>query len=66
MKLFYIAKYTETDAHSRDYGKQKFCRVKADGWSPRGIRLDHWFYVMARTLTEAKELVNAGKARRLS
>lgn len=61
MKWFYIAQYTEEDAHSRDYLKQKFCICTPNGYSRRGLQLRQWFMVKAKNAVDAKERVKRGE-----
>lgn len=61
MRWFYVAEYQEDDAHSRDFGKRKFCLCSANGWSRRGLRLDRWHYIRAQNGAEAKRRVSRGE-----
>lgn len=65
-RWFYVARYTEEDAHSRDYGKAKVCLCSSTGYSRRGLHLRSWFSVRASSAVEAKALVEAGKGQRHS
>jgi len=61
MKWFSVAKYREEDVHSRDYLKFKFCVVRPNGFSRRGLRIDRWVDVRATSAQDAKDRARRGE-----